>query len=265
MVNYSKESFSFSAIGKFVGRRPSLEALEQWVHSSWTLSRPVFIFLTEKGHFLFRFSCKEDIDSLVSHNPLLMVKRKLLLQSWSPGQDEASWPAVSPIWICLKGIPYHCWSSNIILSIASSIGKPLHLDDTTASQRILSYARVLVNFDVGKPGARLLSVDMEGEGVVEVEVLYENIPCSECLSSGHLQAKCPFTHKLGIWKTPTPAPSLQPVSLESNHEPRASEVHNRSHSFDTFVHQTSSTTPSATHLILTSPCINPPPAQDIRI
>lgn len=35
MVTNSKESFTFSAIGRFVGRRPSLERLEQWVHSSW--------------------------------------------------------------------------------------------------------------------------------------------------------------------------------------------------------------------------------------
>lgn len=49
MVKTSSDSFSFSAIGKFVGRRLSLEVLKQCAHSSWRLSRPCFISLTERG------------------------------------------------------------------------------------------------------------------------------------------------------------------------------------------------------------------------
>ncbi|KAJ8634737.1 hypothetical protein MRB53_009004 [Persea americana] len=90
------------------GRRPTLEALEQWVISSWRLSRPCLMSLTEKG------------------------------------QDESIWPSETPVWIRLRGIPYHYWSSDILLSIATSIGKPLCLDDTIAKQRMLSFARVQV-------------------------------------------------------------------------------------------------------------------------
>eukprot|EP00268_Persea_americana_P038971 TRINITY_DN38603_c4_g1_i1.p1 TRINITY_DN38603_c4_g1~~TRINITY_DN38603_c4_g1_i1.p1 ORF type:complete len:234 (-),score=26.72 TRINITY_DN38603_c4_g1_i1:171-872(-) len=176
MVSTSKDSFSFTAIGKFVGRRPSLERLEQWVYSSWRIARPSFISLTERGHFLFRFSTKEERDSPINQRPLHMDRKKLLLLPWSPGQDEDVWPAVTPVWIRLKGIPYHCWSSDILLSVAASIGKPLRLDETTASQRLLSYARVLVNFDLAKTNPCSLTVDLEGEAVVEVEVYYENTP-----------------------------------------------------------------------------------------
>ncbi|KAJ8628096.1 hypothetical protein MRB53_021403 [Persea americana] len=48
MVGNSKDSFTFSAIGKFVGRRPLLEQLEQLVQSSRRLSKPCLISLTEK-------------------------------------------------------------------------------------------------------------------------------------------------------------------------------------------------------------------------
>lgn len=92
----------------------------------------------------------EDRDILISQSPLLVGNRKLLLRSWSPGQDESTWPAVSPVCIRLKGIPYQCWSGDILLSIAGSIGKALRLDETTAAQRILSHARVLVDLDVTK-------------------------------------------------------------------------------------------------------------------
>ncbi|XXG82853.1 hypothetical protein AAC387_Pa10g0738 [Persea americana] len=111
-----------------------------------------------------------------------MGKRKLLLHPWSPRQDESSWPVVTPVWIRLKGIPYHCW-----------IGKPLRLDETATTQRMLSYARVLVNLDVTKPGPNSLTVELEGDATVEVEILYENVPCYDCLYAGHLSVKCPYS------------------------------------------------------------------------
>ncbi|KAJ8629856.1 hypothetical protein MRB53_023179 [Persea americana] len=208
MVNTSKQSFSFSAIGKFVGRRPSLEALEQWVTSSWSLTRPCLISLTEKGNFIFRFYSKEDRDDLVGHSPLIMDRRKLLSQPWSPGQDESIWLSETPIWIRLRGIPYHCWSSDILQSIATSIGKPLRLDETTVKQRMLSFAIVQVLLDVARASPRLLTMELEGEDSVIVEVQYERIPCSECLSAGHQSSTCPFGSKPGLVKTPAQDPML---------------------------------------------------------
>ncbi|XXG63633.1 hypothetical protein AAC387_Pa05g1774 [Persea americana] len=137
-----------------------------------------------------------------------MDKKKLLLLPWSLGHDESSWPAVTQVWIRLKGIPYHFWTSDILLSIAGSIGKPLRLDDTTVLQRMLSYNRVLLNLDVAKSSPRSLTVELEGDEIVEVQVQYENIPCSECLSAGHLSINCPFRVKPSLLTTPVQAALL---------------------------------------------------------
>lgn len=99
-----------------------------------------------------------------------MEKRKPLLLPWSPGQVEASCYAVTPVCMRLKGIPYHCWSSDILLFIAATIDKPIRLDDTTASQRMMSYTRVLVNLNVAKASSSSITVDLEGDEVVEVAV-----------------------------------------------------------------------------------------------
>lgn len=139
---------------------------------------------------------------MVSQSPLFMEKKKLLLLPWSLGQSENSWPAITPVWICLKRIPYHCWSNDILLSIARSIGKPPRLDETTTVQHILYYARVLVNLDVAIPNPNSIAVVLEGDANVEVEVQYENIPCSECLSACHITAECPFAANPGILRTP---------------------------------------------------------------
>lgn len=66
---------------------------------------------------------------------------------------------------------------------------------------MLSFAKVLVNLDVAKSNLTTLTVDLEGEGVVEVEVLYENIPCLDYLSVGHLSSKCLFSSKPPLLRT----------------------------------------------------------------
>ena len=88
------------------------------------------------------------------------------------------------------------------MSIASYIGNPFCLDETTATQRILSYDRVLANLDVSNLLPYSISVDLEADAKVEVELQYENIPCSKCLSAGHLTAKCPFASKRGTLRKP---------------------------------------------------------------
>ncbi|KAJ8648918.1 hypothetical protein MRB53_001941 [Persea americana] len=68
---------------------------------------------------------------------------------------------------------------------------------------MLSFARILVNLELAKPNPNSLVVELEGHTVVEVEVLYENIPCSSCLSAGHMSAMCPFSSKPSLLKTPS--------------------------------------------------------------
>lgn len=58
----------------------------------------------------------------------------------------------------------------------ASIGKPLRLDEITAKQRMFSFARVQVLLIVASSFPRTLSVDLEGEDLVEVEVQCEAIP-----------------------------------------------------------------------------------------
>lgn len=100
------------------------------------------------------------------------------------------WPSLSSVWIRLRGIPYHCWSSNILFSIASSVGLPLKLDDITAGQKILTFARILVNLDLSKPRPQSILVDLEGEFEITVSISYENVPCSACFSSSHPDESC---------------------------------------------------------------------------
>lgn len=87
---------------------------------------------------------------------------------------------------------------------------------------MLYFARVLVNLDVKMTGPGVLVVELEGDTVVEVEVQYENVPRSKCLSASHLSRKWPFSAaKPPLLKTPTLSPQPQTVPVTSTDtEPR---------------------------------------------
>lgn len=135
-----------------------------------------------EGTFPFRFNSNEDRGQILSQSPLLLQKKKLHLLPWSPGQGSFEWPSFHPIWIRIHGIPYHCWSSNILISIASKIGHPLKLDEISASQKLLTYARILVNLDLSKPKPPEIRVDLKGEQEVLLSFSYENLPSQMSLS-----------------------------------------------------------------------------------
>lgn len=118
--------------------------------------------------FYLDLTLEKTRDLLLSQSPILVTNNKLHLLPWSPGQDSFEWPSTSIVWIRLRGIPYHCWSSHILLSIASSIGLPLKLDDITASQKIQTYARILVNLDIFKPKSKQILVDLERESQMKM-------------------------------------------------------------------------------------------------
>ncbi|XXG68938.1 hypothetical protein AAC387_Pa06g1920 [Persea americana] len=108
-----------------------------------------------------------------------------------------AWPSTAPVWIRLAGLPYHCWSKHILFSLASSIGQPIKLDNITTAQRILTYARVLVNIDLSKLKSPVILVDLQGERELEIEVSYENCPCSVCYQIGHSHQHCPSSNQSG--------------------------------------------------------------------
>ncbi|KAJ8638920.1 hypothetical protein MRB53_015614 [Persea americana] len=70
---------SYAAIGRFFGKRTTVEWLTLQANSSWNLSKPCLISLTNKGHFLFRFSSKADKDLAISRSPYSLQNRKLHL------------------------------------------------------------------------------------------------------------------------------------------------------------------------------------------
>ncbi|XXG79493.1 hypothetical protein AAC387_Pa09g0544 [Persea americana] len=181
-------------------------------------ARPCLVSLTIKGFLIFRFNSSEDKAHILGLSPLSMERKKLFFLPWSPGQDESDWPSIVPMWVRFSGLSYHFRSQHIIFSLANSIGQPIKLDDITYSQRILTFARVLVNVDLSKPKPQSILVDLQGERELKIVVSFENYPCSVCYQIGHYHQSCPSATQPG--KPASPDPTLsKPVPITQATQP----------------------------------------------
>lgn len=97
-----------------------------------------------------------------------------------------------PIWIKLPELNLRLWDSEILSAIASVVGNPLKLDDHTAKETRLSFARILVeiNADSDLPNETTISLH-DGENLIQT-IEYEWIPprCKTCLCFGHSLENC---------------------------------------------------------------------------
>lgn len=159
--------------------------------TSLEMKMPCLVSLTEKGLFIFRFGCKEDLVNMLSLHPQSIGKRKIHLVQWSPGLIDIPLPKNTAVWVRLRNVPYHLWCSNIFQALAKAVGTPICLDVITASQKFLAYARVLVEVDLSKELPSIIWIDLEGGNPIGVSVEYENVPCSSCLTTGHKDSFCP--------------------------------------------------------------------------
>ncbi|XP_020258784.1 uncharacterized protein LOC109835211 [Asparagus officinalis] len=98
-----------------------------------------------------------------------------------------------PVWIRLPALHLKLWSNNIIGRIASIVGKPLYIDQATASGERLAYARCFVEISSKAKLPNYIRMDLGNGDWLETAVEYEWIPpkCVKCQNFGHVDHQCP--------------------------------------------------------------------------
>lgn len=105
-----------------------------------------------------------------------------------PTKDQ---PTKIPAWIKLLKLPLEFWTPESFSKIASTIGKPLNVDNATAKRLRLDYARMCVEIDAGTELPYDVRIIVNGELVV-VAIQYQWVPpiCCDCKVFGHPQGSC---------------------------------------------------------------------------
>ncbi|KAK4384648.1 hypothetical protein Sango_3039900 [Sesamum angolense] len=103
-------------------------------------------------------------------------------------QHESS---LAPVWIRFPTLPVHLFHKDALHAIASLVGTPLKLDESTLFQSRLTAARVHVEIGLANKLIEEIVLGIGNEEVVQ-KVMFENLPnyCMLCKHVGHDARNC---------------------------------------------------------------------------
>ncbi|PWA88738.1 ATPase, F1/V1/A1 complex, alpha/beta subunit, Zinc knuckle CX2CX4HX4C [Artemisia annua] len=132
--------------------------------------------------------CKFD-----SLGPWMVQNKPLFIHKWSPemGMQKIE-PKKLPVWVKMSNVPLEGWSLKRVSALASNLGKPMVIDNMTASMCYkgvgnLDYARVLVEINAEK------EINMRLKCSIEIwKTKLKPARCVECKVFGHDIGRCIF-------------------------------------------------------------------------
>jgi len=188
--------------GYFLDGRMPFALLRATAHTAWKDCAPISI--KQVGScFFFDFKDEATKMKVLDGGPYFFSKRYLVLKDWRRMLIlSTEHPSSIPAWIKIHKLPLECWTEAGLSRIASSIGKPIHVDNATAKRQRLDFARVCVEVEAGDELPDEVQIKVNGDSVV-VTIEYQWLPsnCSKCRIFGHSTESC--TSKL----TSTPSTS----------------------------------------------------------
>ncbi|EOA18311.1 hypothetical protein CARUB_v10006824mg [Capsella rubella] len=155
----------------------------------WKPTGGMYVLDLPRQCFMIRFEREEEYLAALTGGPWKVFGSYLLVQDWSPDFNPLRDDIVTtPVWIRVSNIPVIYYHEDILLGIASGLGKPVKVDLTTLQIERARFARVCVEVNLSKPLKG--SVMINGE---RYYVAYESLSniCSGCGVFGHLVHNCP--------------------------------------------------------------------------
>nr|GEY29110.1 RNA-directed DNA polymerase, eukaryota, reverse transcriptase zinc-binding domain protein [Tanacetum cinerariifolium] len=105
---------------------------------------------------IFELGNEEGIKEVIKNGLWMVNNKPMVVQKWNIDIcfDKAE-PKKMPIWVKLLNVPMEAWSVKGINALASSLGKPIIMDEVTTKMYVtgvgrISFARALVEIDARK-------------------------------------------------------------------------------------------------------------------
>lgn len=164
------------AIGRFLGRPPSLDFLRQENLRKWKTKGQVHVMDLVRGFYIFRFMNEEDKNMILAQGPWTPRGQPLNLFSWKSGFDPLTADiGKSSIWIQLINLPIELRTKKLIESVAAHFGAVLQVDDMTLNDARGSFCRVCVEANLNDAIKNGIWLELEGRDYFQI-VQYECLP-----------------------------------------------------------------------------------------
>ncbi|GKC05519.1 putative receptor-like protein kinase [Tanacetum coccineum] len=203
LINKGSNKWKLTVYGQFVGCYMSENALRYHLRRMWSKYGFVDVQVDATGGCYFKFKNEEDMEKVIEQGPWIVNHKPLFVQKWDPsiGLSKKEETTI-PLWAKMKNIPLEAWTKDGISALASSLGKPLRMDNITAQACVAGrgraeFARVLVEFEVKKGFKEHIDIQYKNKenvviGTKKVDVEYQWKPdiCSHCMVFGHNKKVC---------------------------------------------------------------------------
>ncbi|KAI8530017.1 hypothetical protein RHMOL_Rhmol11G0021300 [Rhododendron molle] len=150
--------------------------------------------------YLFEFRSKEAKQQVLDGGPYFFSQKYLILKDWhrmiKPVKEQ---PSHIPAWVRLHNLPLELWNQECLSRVASTIGKPLHVDQATTKtskqpgllQTKSTSAKVCIEISAEHDLPEDVRTTVGGNSVV-VPIEYQVLPlmCKHCQAFGHSTIQC---------------------------------------------------------------------------
>ncbi|KAL0407602.1 UNVERIFIED_CONTAM: hypothetical protein Sradi_1694600 [Sesamum radiatum] len=182
--------FKLALIGKFSHGAPLYRNLHRLI-AGLGIQGGFTVSMINAKHALISLSKESDYTKLWLKRIWYLQGFPMRIFKWTPTFTPGQETSVVPIWACLPELPAHLFHKTAIFTIASMIGTPLQIDDSTLNQSKLSKARICVEIDLNQPLVEELDLLIHG-AIITQKVEYEQVPlyCTMCKHVGHKDTDC---------------------------------------------------------------------------
>lgn len=200
------EELQFEIIGKFSYGWLEIEDLRNQIPKQCNIKGDCKTGLLRNRHTLMRFSQVEDYVNILYKNVYCIIAKdgidnqmKTLIDDTNFKRGEETTQAMA--WITFPNLLPTFFGKESIFSLATAIGKPIHLDMATINKTRPSCVRVKVQVDLAVELPDFVEIEVvnsrtKSAKVQKVKIKYDILPkyCHTYKLQGHEESECRSLH-----------------------------------------------------------------------
>nr|GEV73506.1 zinc knuckle CX2CX4HX4C [Tanacetum cinerariifolium] len=171
IIELGSKKWNLTVCGQFIGCSMGFNEARYHIRRMW--SRLGLRDVIANGVFYFKFQDEEGIKKVIKNGPWMVYNKPMVVQKWNINIcfDKAK-PKKMHIWVKLLNVLMKAWSVKGINALASSLGKPIIMDEVTTKMCVtgvgrISFARVLVETNTRKGIKDKIDIMYQSKNVAE--------------------------------------------------------------------------------------------------